>query len=117
MGTLKPLYDAAKTADEKVASIVSQMTAAFDKETDEGNAEAMAMRADLDAARAEAEEANLAYISARDVSADSDENARKFVPVSETAGKPNQKTRAEFEALGPAERMDWALKGGLIVEG
>ncbi len=117
MQNLKPVYDAAVAAEAKVREIMADMLAAFEEGTEEGKQRALAMRESLEEAQAAARQANELYVSMRDAQADADAHARKFIPIGEKpANKAKQMTRAEFEALSPAERMDFALKGGIIVE-
>lgn len=126
MRKLRELYDAAKAADGKKADVLARMQAAFELGTDEGTAEAMGMRAELDAAQTEAEAANELYVTARDESAEEPEadpnaNARKFVPVSADAKKAadegvKQITRAQYEAMDYAERHAFLKAGGAIVD-
>jgi hypothetical protein len=121
MSQLKPLYDAVMAAENKVKAVMQQMLDAFNSGTEEGKTQALDLRAELDAAKLEAEQANQVYVSARDAG-DSMESvnaaARKFVPVNEKTGKSQSKElkRADFEALSPADKMDYVMNGGLIVE-
>ncbi len=120
---MKILLDAARAADEKVNGIMAEMSAAFEAGTPEGVERAMGMRDDLAAAKAEAERANEVYVTARDIQPDPAEasaNARKFVPVNEKTKREmeskKEMTRAEFEALSAADKMDFMLADGHIVE-
>jgi hypothetical protein len=119
MANLKPLYDAAKAADGKVTEILGRMTAAFDS-GEAGVAEAMSLRPELDAAKADADQANLLYISARDAAetADADAHARRFVPAGDGAPKTAAKqiTRETYEAMDYAERHTYLKNGGAIVD-
>lgn len=120
MSQLKPLYDAVMAAEGKVQKVMQQMLDAFNSGTEEGKTQALDLRAELDAAKLEAEQANQVYVSARDAGAGEDANAaaRKFVPVNKETGKSQAKEmkRADFEALSPADKMDYVMNGGLIVE-
>jgi hypothetical protein len=118
MGSLKPVYDAAKAADEKVSAIMAEMIAAFECGTDEGKQKALDLRPALDAAKEEARQANDLYVSMRDAQAGSDEHARRFVPVGDVAQKAGAKeiTRAEYEAMDYAERHTYLKNGGAIVD-
>ena len=119
MKDLKPLYDAVIAAEAEVGKIESAMMAAFETGTEEGKAEALAMRPALDEAKNQAKEANLAYISMRESDAVESGNARKFVPVpgaEKQAGQVKQLTRAEFEAMSAADRMSFMLNDGNIVD-
>lgn len=117
---LKAVYDAAKAADEKVNAVLNEMTAAFEEGTEEGKQKALAMRGALDAAKAESQEANSLYVEMRDAAANSDEHARKFVPVSQAAAKVNEPSKrmssAEWQALSFEERRKFFSNGGQIVE-
>lgn len=120
MANLKPAYDAAVAADGKVNAILVQMSAALEKGTEEGTQEALALRPDLEAAKAEAEQANALYVQMRDAGASSDEHARLFVPVNETAQSDGKKTmtRAEYEQLTGEEKHRFIVdeKGQLVDE-
>lgn len=119
---LKSVYDAAKAADEKVNMVLTEMTTAFETGTDEGKQQALALRPALEAAKADARQANELYVEMKDASADSDEHARKFVPVNPAAAKaekPGVKTitRAEFEAMDHSDRRDFLQKEkGAVVD-
>lgn len=118
MDKLKPMYDAAKAADAKVQGILNQMLEAFESGTEEGITKAVSLRSDLDAAKAESEQANTLYISARDAQAGVDENARRFVPVADAGPQTGSKqiTRTEYEAMDYAERHAYLKSGGAIVD-
>lgn len=119
MQNLKPLYDAVIAAEAKVASIQKEMLESFESGTQEGKEKAMELRPALDEAKAGAVEANQLYLSMRDSDAQENGHARMFVPVPDSeknAGQGKQLPRAEFEALDAAEKMAFALKGGIIVE-
>jgi len=121
MPKLKPLLDAAKTADAKVKSILQEMTDAFESGTEEGKQKALDLRPTLDEAKKESEEANQLYVSARDASeeVDPDVNARKFVPAGDgNSQKSGAKeiTRAEYEAMAYSDRHDYLAAGGAIVD-
>lgn len=118
MQKLKMLWDAAKSADEKVQEIMQDMITAFEDGTEEGKAKALELRPALDAAKVQADEANLLYISARDADQeDANAAARKFVPVPGAGNSvPKQMTRAEFETLPAADRMSFMLADGKLIE-
>lgn len=120
MKDLRALLDAARAADEKVNGILAEMSQALEEGTQEGVERALALRDSLDAAKAEAEQANEAYVSTRDAMAEADENARKFVPVSDeaekAAGKGKTLTRAEYEKLPYEERHAFFKAGGALVD-
>ena len=114
---LKPVYDAALAADAEVQRVMTEMLAAFDKGTEEGQAEALAMRPALDEAKTKAVEANSLYVVMRDASTTSDGAARNFVPVpgAEAVGK-KVISRAQFEALDYGERHTFFKDGGTVVD-
>lgn len=118
MTNLKPLYDAARAAEEKVRQIQQEMLDAFELGTEEGKRRALELRPALDEAKRQADEANQLYISVRDAEAvDADAAARKFVPVKSSNGELAQSMpRAEFEALSAADKMSFMLADGRIVE-
>ena len=117
---LKAFYDAAKAADEKVNEVMSAMTAAFEEGTEEGKQKALGMREALEAAKTESKQTNDLYVTMRDAQADSDEHARKFVPVNQAAAKASAPsktmTRTEWQALSFGERRAFFSDGGQIVE-
>jgi hypothetical protein len=118
MQNLRPVYEAAKAADEKVRTIMADMVAAFSEGTEEGKQKALDLRATLDAAKGEADAANELYVSMRDAQGDPDAAARKFVPAGEKAEKAATSTitRAEFEAMTYEARYAFFKDGGTIVE-
>lgn len=120
MKSLKVVYDAAKAADEEVGRILSAMQAAFEEGTEEGIQRALALRPELDEAKAKAAEANAVYVSMRDASMDENEHARKFVPVSGGAAKAVSQgkvmSRAEYEQLPYDERHAFFKEGGVLVD-
>jgi len=120
MVNLKPAYDAAVAADAKVNAVLMQMSAALEKGTDEGKQEALDLRPALDAAKAEAVQANDLYVAMRGASAGVDDNARRFVPVNEAAAAAGvvtkQMTRAEWEKLDFEARRQFFKDGGELVE-
>jgi len=118
MTNLKPLYDAARAAEEKVRQIQQEMLDAFELGTEDGKQKALELRPALDEAKREADEANRLYISARDADAvDADAAARKFVPVKSATGElAKSLTRAEFEALSAADKMSFMLADGKIID-
>ena len=119
MLNLKPVYDAAQAADEKVNGIMAEMLAAFNDGTEEGKQKALDLRPSLDAAKAEAKAANDLYVSMRDALGDQDAAARKFVPVNNVE-KPDQGkkviTRADYEALDYEARYNFFKDGGSVVD-
>jgi hypothetical protein len=123
MVNLKPVYDAAVAADAKVNKIMAEMVAAFEDGTEEGKQKAMGLREELNQAQAEAKAANELYVEMRDAQSQSDEHARKFVPVNaeaadaaQKAGGPKQITRAEYEAMPAMSRGKFIHDGGSVVD-
>lgn len=118
MANLKPVYDAVKAAEEKVNGILAEMSGAFEEGTPEGVQRALALRPQLDEAKAEADRANELYVSMRDASQVEDSPARKFVPVGSAQGESSKKviTRAEWEEMDPQARHNHLKQGGSIVD-
>lgn len=117
MKNLKPVYDAVIASEAKVAGILNEMQTAFDEGTEEGKIRALELRPALDEAKAEANDANLLYISMRDASPGEDSPARLFVPVSDDAQHQKKViTRAEYEALTYEARYKFYKDGGTIVD-
>lgn len=117
---LKPYFDAAQKADEDVQRIMADMHASFNDGTEEGNAKAMELRPQLDAAKEKAVAANQLYISMRNAANVTNDAAKNFVPVpdnlpDEPKGAREMK-RPEFEALDANARMDFMKSGGKLVE-
>lgn len=112
---LKTYFDAARAASDEVQRIMANMTEALALGTEEGEQQALEMRPTLDAARAKAEQANALYVSMRDAA-----QVVAAAPVGNLAAAAERnstgKTRAEFEAMTPAERMKYALAGGEVTE-
>jgi hypothetical protein len=119
MLNLKPLYDAALAANQKMQGILAVMKTALDEGTEAGKQKALELRPALDQAKKEADEADQLYSSVRDALSASDNMAKKFVPV---ASGENQKealkemTRAAFMDLDAEARMQFMKAGGKIVE-
>lgn len=115
---LKPVYDAALAADAEVNRIMTDMITAFDKGTEEGKQEALALRPTLDEAKVKAEEANSLYVVMRDTAATADGAARMFVPVPGVVPVKNDKemTREVYFAMEPANQMAFIKGGGKIVD-
>lgn len=119
---LKPQYDAARAASEKVQAILNDMKAALDAGTEEGKQKALELRPALDQAKIEADNANQLYLSMRDAAGTTDNAARLFVPagsaVSPDAATANAKemTRAAFMGLDPEAQMKFMKAGGKLVE-
>jgi hypothetical protein len=120
MVNLKPVYDAAVAADAKVSEIMAEMVAHLEENTEEGKQQALALRETLDAAKAEAKVANELYVQMRDAQVQTDESARKFVPVpgaEKQAGQVKQQiTRAEYEAMPAMEKGKFLAAGGMVVD-
>ena len=121
MFDLKPYFDAAQAANDEVQRVMDDMNAAFSDGTDEGKTKALEMRPALDAAKKKAEDANALYISMRNAAGVSENNAARFVPVTDKhaspAGDPaREMSRRDFLALDAAARMDFIRKGGAVVD-
>jgi hypothetical protein len=122
MPNLKPVYDAALTADAEVKRILNEMGAAFEEGTDTGTTKALELRPALDEAKAKSEEANRLYVSMRDASLLTDNAAALFVPPADPAQQSDQGdekpkkviNRSEFQALSPAARLEFIQLGGKI---
>jgi hypothetical protein len=120
MVNLKPVYDAAVAADAKVSEVMAEMVALLEENTEEGKQQALDLRETLDAAKADAKVANDLYVQMRDAQVQTDENARKFVPVpgaEKQAGQAKQQiTRAEYEAMPAMSRGKFIHDGGSVVD-
>ncbi len=114
---LKTYFDAVQSAQADVLRVANEIDAAFTLGTDEGKAQAMAQRVELDAAQAKVAEAQALYDSMKAAVATGDA-AAKFVPVSEAVSRTEKKTvtRAEYEALDFQARHDFFTAGGQIVD-
>lgn len=116
MTDLKSLYDAALAAEENVKSLKNQMIEALNEGTEEGKTRARELRAQLDAAKQEAEEANQFYVSAREAEQIASNPAAKFVPNPEQP-EPAEKqvmSLADFNQLTPRERLAFSKAGGKL---
>jgi hypothetical protein len=118
---LKPFYDAARAASDKMQGILDQMNTAFNAGTEEGKQAALDLRPGLDQAKSEAEVANQLYVSMRDAAGTSDSAARLFVPVAVASGQADganakEMSRAAFMDLDADARMKFMRGGGQIVE-
>lgn len=121
MFDLKPYFDSAQKANDEVQRIMGDMNAAFSKGTEEGKAEALALKPQLDAAQKAAKAANELYLSMRDAASTS-EAASKFVPVpaaenpSTPATAANTMNRADFVKMSTDERAKFMRDGGTLVD-
>jgi hypothetical protein len=117
---LKPFYDAARAANEKMQGILTEMKTAFDEGTEEGKQKALELRPALDQAKIEADAANQLYLSTRDAASASDNAAKLFVPIANvdnpSANPAKEMNRAAFEELDADARMKFMKSGGRIVE-
>jgi hypothetical protein len=117
---LKPYFDAVNTANEEVQRVAAQIDAAFQPGTDEGKAQALALRPALDEAQSKADEAVKLYESLKKANQPSDMKA--FVPVSPTPTTPDPEQpkgvmkRADFKALSSADREAHIRGGGTVVD-
>ena len=116
---LKPYFDTAQKADEEVQRIMNDMHTSFNGGTEEGQAKALEMRPQLDAAKNKAQAANDLYISMRNAAATSNDVARKFVPVADDLvddpKAAKEMKRQEFEALDTDARMKFIKAGGKLL--
>ena len=116
---LKPYYDAVLTTDAEVKRVANEINALFQGETDEGKAQALALRPALDEAQKKADEAMTLYEAMKKANRPSD-IAKNFVPVSNTSTTPDEETpagtmtRSDFEALNTFDRMAFIKSGGQI---
>jgi seryl-tRNA synthetase len=120
MLNLKPLYDAALAANQKMQGVLADMKTALDEGTEAGKQKALELRPALDQAKKEANEADQLYSSVRDALSASDNMAKKFVPVgkeeNQNADQVKEMTRAAFMDLDAEGRMKFMKAGGKIVE-
>lgn len=122
MFNLKPYFDAAQAANAEVLRVANEIDGAFTLGTEEGVQEAMGRREELENAQAKAKAAEDLYQSMRAAAqrGESSEAAR-FTPVNEDAAKQAQGgkktvTRAEYEAMAPAEKHAFFTAGGQVVD-
>jgi hypothetical protein len=116
MLNLKPVYDAVQAANAEVRRVASEISAAFELGTDEGNLTALGMREALDNAQAKAKEAQDLYDQMTALSKNA--AAAMFVPAGE-GEKPTGKktiTRAQYDAMSQPERYQFLMKDGGTVE-
>lgn len=116
---LKPYYDKAKAKTDAVQKIAGELNTAFNDGTDEGQEKAKSLRPSLEAAMAEADDANKTYITMRDASAKENGAASNFVPApanQSQAADTKVISRAEFEALDAAARMKFVKSGGTVTD-
>ena len=116
---LKPYFDTAQKADEEVQRIMTEMHASFNGGTEEGQAKALEMRPQLDAAKSKAQAANDLYISMRNAAATSNNVARNYVPVADNLDDDpkaaKEMKRQDFEALDTEARMAFIKAGGKLL--
>lgn len=117
---LKPYLDAVNEAQDHAAQIAEEINALM---TDGKQKDALELRPLLDEAEQAVQDAQALYEAMKKTTAYSDA-ARKFVPVEGAAPDPELgdkqpegvMTRADFEALDFAKRMEFALSGGQVVD-
>lgn len=117
MPNLKPYFDAAVSADADVERVMAEIDIAFNLGTQEGQTQALEMRATLDTAKAKAISANQMYISMRDASLVSDNAAALFTaPADQAANMQSKKQmlRKDFDALPQNERAAFIKSGGKV---
>lgn len=114
---LKAAYDAVVSAVAEAQAIAQQIEALFaEGKTDE----ALALRDDFKAAQTKADELKSLYDDMTSVM--KGDVAKMFVPAAkrmkEDAEGPKTMTRADFDALSPAEQSDFVLvqKGKVVDE-
>lgn len=119
MHNLKPYFDAARAAEEKVQEVVAKIDEHFNEGTDEGKKAALELRSALDEAKQAANEANELYLSMREATASNEEAAKEFVPASKTSSvesAQNEMSREDFFALDAATQMAFIKDGGVVRE-
>ena len=118
MPNLKPYYDAVLSAEAHVQNVMAQIDEAFNLGTPEGQAQALALRESLDAAKSQAKSINELYVSMRDASLVSDNGVSNFTAPADPAqgGSQKQMSRAAFGVLDPQARMEFLKAGGEVLD-
>ncbi len=116
---LKQYYDNAKNASDAAIVLKNQVDELFNNGTDEGIQGAIDLQPQLEAANKRADEANKLYLAMRDADAVGSNAAALFVAADEKQaasedGGEKRMTRAAFQALSPAARVDFLNTGGKI---
>jgi len=108
---LKKFYDAANKAEARVESLAKQISELFDADK---NDEALKLRPQLDAAKAEAKEAHQLYLSMQAATLPEGDPGRKFVKA---GGDPEPKEAADIRASAEYKRV-WfdALRNGVSIK-
>src|SRR4030042_3190348 len=113
---LKPYFDAVNTTEAEVQRIAGELDVLFRLETEEGKAQALEMKAQLDEAQVKHDEAVAMYESMQNANRPNDV-AKNFVPVSTTQpeAEGNQPTvikRQDYDKLSLMDRAKFVQTGG-----
>src|SRR5574343_1335527 len=104
---LKKYFDAANAAEARVQSIAAQITEVFDAGR---NDEALALRPELDKAKASATEAHQLYLSMQSATSGGVDPAARFVPM---GGDPEPRAVTELRATPQYSAAFWdAVRAG-----
>jgi len=115
---LKPYFDAVNTTEAEVQHIAGELDVLFCLETEEGKAQALEMKAQLDEAQVKHDEAVAMYESMQNANRPNDV-AKNFVPVSTTqpeavGNQPTVIKRQDYDKLSQIDRMRFIKSGGIV---
>lgn len=115
---LKPYLDAVNTTEAEVQRIASDVDTLFRQETEDGKAQALEMKAQLDKAQKKHDEAIAFYESMSLINRPND-IAKNFVPVStETedaeGSQPSVIKRPEYNQMDMVQRALFVKSGGRV---
>lgn len=120
MTDLKPYYDRVLNAQAAVQAVVNKIDAAMKLGTPEGEDQALALEAELDAATAAAESAQKFYNKLLNATKTSNV-VQNFVPITETPNDPDADKKddkvmklSEFQALDPKVRLAFVQANGIV---
>lgn len=120
MTDLKPYYDRVLNAQAAVQAVVNQIDAAMKLGTKEGEDQALALEAQLDAATAAAESAQTFYNKLLNATKTSNV-VQNFVPITDTQNDPDEQPEdvkvmklSAYQALDPKARLAFAKAGGKL---
>jgi hypothetical protein len=120
MTDLKPYYDRVLNAQAAVQAVVNKIDAAMKLGTPEGEDQALALEAELDAATVAAESAQKFYNKLLNATKTSNV-VQNFVPITETPNDPDADKKddkvmklSEFQALDPKVRFAFIQANGVV---
>ena len=121
MSDMKTLYDRVLTAQANIENVKNQINVALALGTPEGDTQALEMESALDTAIAEEQRWHAFYDKLAGAQSETN-TAKKFVPIeaedipAEDANPKGTMTRAEFQNLNPAARVDFLRSGGKVID-